>query len=128
MIRRPPRSPLCPYSTLFRSPIAGYPRSVTVLCDNPQRRGSPVVSNYFYRRVTRDISLLYHRGRLPEESHQTILTAALTGVYHCDYPYCRLPEVGHRSLRQPSASKKSGRKSRLLSTWYPVYIFAISSW
>src|SRR5688572_31434990 len=45
MIRRPPRSTLFPYTTLFRSPSAAAPRLVRRRCRGTRRRSSPTPSS-----------------------------------------------------------------------------------
>src|SRR2546425_7073201 len=40
MIRRPPRSTLFPYTTLFRSPVSRWCSSTTVLAATPSRASS----------------------------------------------------------------------------------------
>src|SRR2546430_8030003 len=41
MIRRPPRSTLFPYTTLFRSPTAGIDASAFACCDSPPAGPAP---------------------------------------------------------------------------------------
>src|SRR3712207_7099101 len=76
MIRRPPRSPLFPYTTLFRSALRGP-------ADEPrQRDGSPVV---------RDVELVHQPGarsdravhqdrRVPEDRKSTRLNSSHANI------------------------------------------------
>ena len=55
MIRRPPRSTLFPYTTLFRSSEALLLRCLASLADNPRPAGCEKLSNQAWYRVRQGV-------------------------------------------------------------------------
>src|SRR3712207_8307646 len=68
MIRRPPRSTLFPYTTLFRSPRFSAARAVPVGNDNRRRSG---ISNGCPRRMARPINESAGGGACPRNNSRS---------------------------------------------------------
>src|SRR5689334_24199477 len=95
MIRRPPRSTLFPYTTLFRSDCSPRAQRARPVPPGPARRGS-------VRQRADDRDLRRRRGRRSEEH-----TSELQSQFHL---VCRLllekknnkkPHIGHKLISQP---------------------------
>src|SRR3712207_7757189 len=56
MIRRPPRSTLFPYTTLFRSCSEGIPRQINNLCDNALLAGYAAGAETIGRAIVEEVA------------------------------------------------------------------------
>src|SRR3989442_3973186 len=64
MIRRPPRSTLFPYTTLFRSHDASRADLLQMACDRIRAQGAPYTTVYAYMRSEEHTSELQSRPHL----------------------------------------------------------------